>query len=29
LALQVIEHALQPQSRIVQTIARGAAGALR
>lgn len=29
LALSVIEHALQPQSRIVQTIARGAAGHLR
>jgi S-adenosylmethionine decarboxylase len=29
LALQVIEQALQPQSRIVQTIARGAADALR
>jgi S-adenosylmethionine decarboxylase len=29
LALQVIELALQPQSRVVQTIARGAADALR
>jgi S-adenosylmethionine decarboxylase len=29
LALQVIEQALQPQSRIVQTIARGAADTLR
>ena len=29
LALQLIEQALQPQSRVVQTIARGAAGALR
>jgi S-adenosylmethionine decarboxylase len=29
LALQVIEQALQPQSRVVQTIARGAADALR
>ena len=29
LALQVIEHALGPQSRVVQTIARGAADLLR
>ncbi len=29
LALQVIELALEPQSRVVQTIARGAADALR
>ena len=29
LALQVIEQALQPQSRVVQTIARGGADALR
>ena len=28
LALQVIEHALQPRSRIVQTIARGGASPL-
>jgi S-adenosylmethionine decarboxylase len=29
LALQLIEQALQPQSRVVQTIARGAAGVLQ